>query len=134
MQTVEWIPVDLLAKTVNELLVIAGQGDSILSQSGDDESFLDIYHMLNLKPVSYSSLIPSILQHLPPDTELVSLSTWASALSESALSVEDTELNPAVKLLDFFQGLVASVEGNVTVPVGEDFAEKQRSQGLGANQ
>ena len=111
MQRVEWFTFDLLAKAVNDLLMIAGQRDPILSQCGEDESFLEICHMLNPKSVSYSSIIPSILQCLPPDTKLVSLSTWTSALSEGALSAEDTELNPAVKLLYLFQDLVVSAEG-----------------------
>lgn len=63
---------------------------------------------MNPRPGSWESLIPTITNNLDGEKKIepVSFSTWLEALKESASEkTEDVSNNPAIKLLDWFQGM-----------------------------
>ena len=120
---VDWVPVDLLAEVLIELTL---QPDTGQSQSSGHPN---VYHPLNPHPTTYTALLPSLLCFLFPSSSTshkprtLSLKTWLSrvrASMESKTKEHDSDLatlleeNPAVKLLDFYEGMVAEdgKEGN----------------------
>ncbi|MCJ1330754.1 hypothetical protein MMC10_007441 [Thelotrema lepadinum] len=100
---IDWIPVDTLA----DVLV-----DLSLNDINDPVGTLHVYNLANPTTVSYASLLPSILSHLPEDTKVVSFVEWVKALEKSAEAegVQDVVRNPALKLLEFYQGLAIGSE------------------------
>lgn len=63
-----------------------------------------VYHLVNPSPTTYAALLPFILSSLPSDLQakLVSVNEWDAKLQSSDPT---PELNPPIKLPDFFQGL-----------------------------
>lgn len=62
-----------------------------------------VYHAIDPHQTTYSSLLPTILSHLPPQATPIGLDEWVRKLEHSE---QDLEHNPASKLLDFFKALV----------------------------
>ncbi|KAM0798210.1 hypothetical protein BDR22DRAFT_823561 [Usnea florida] len=92
LPTVDWIPIDLAAKIVLELA---------LADSEDDG--LKVYNVINPRPTSWSTLVPSVLTMCGPHSLVVSLHEWLGELDQTtAPSEEDFRERPAHKLLDFF--------------------------------
>ena len=101
MDTIQWVPVDMLARIIVELFAseeAPPQSSSTMTQ---------VYHVVNPSPVSWSSILPVVTKHLGRSgakVEVVSLSTWTDRLHATASSsLEDIHNNPAIKLLDFFE-------------------------------
>ena len=147
MSTVDWIPVDLLAKIITELYFGDGDvklidklersclngalderldgvpydspngimhglvngvlhgSDAINSVSAYSElrSTCEVFHTVNPNTTTYQTLLPAILAMLPPTTRTVPLAEWVKSLEQSD---GDLERNPALKLLDFYRGMV----------------------------
>lgn len=63
-----------------------------------------VYHLVNPSLTTYAAVLPFILSSLPSDLQakLVSVNKWVAKLQSSDPT---PELNPAIKLPDFFQGL-----------------------------
>ncbi|KAL8928039.1 MAG: hypothetical protein Q9172_001094 [Xanthocarpia lactea] len=63
-----------------------------------------VYHAVNPNHTTWTSLLPTIRSHFSERLlEIVSLQEWISALKESADATLDVDLNPAIRLLDFYQ-------------------------------
>ena len=90
----EWIPVDVLAKVIVELLDHAEDGD-----------ITRVYHALNPYSAEWRNLLPTVKEILGENTRVVTYHQWVDALEKSAAKTEDIARNPAIKLLDFFRGL-----------------------------
>ena len=90
----EWIPVDVLAKVIVELL-----------DPADGSEITRVYHTLNPYSAEWRNLLPTVKEILGPKTRVVSYHQWVDALEQSADKTEDVGKNPAIKLLDFFKGL-----------------------------
>jgi hypothetical protein len=45
----------------------------------------------------------------------VSLPEWVGALRESAREMKDVAINPAIKLLDFYEGLSKNINGRIVL-------------------
>lgn len=99
METVDWVPVDVLGQAVVELVTTS----SNLRTQG-----ALIYHLVNPQQATWASLMPTVVEFLGVDVEAVSLQAWVEALRESAseTKLDDLSLNPAIKLLLFFESLV----------------------------
>lgn len=127
-EMVDWIPVDVLSKVLVELLLLKDRdtGMAAPKQNGNDvsgEECLDsvpaesatVYHAVNPHVTPWSELLPAVLASFrdnnPP--EPVPLRDWVTALSQSAAKHEDLDRNPAIKLLDFFEQLASTGEGDV---------------------
>ncbi|KAI1094916.1 male sterility protein-domain-containing protein [Rostrohypoxylon terebratum] len=94
LSTVDWIPVDILANTIVELVIHSPE----TSQTG-----ATVYHAVNPQPTSWGTLVNTVAQHLGLDT--VSWDEWIVALRKSGSNIEDVAQNPAIKILDFFDSL-----------------------------
>lgn len=118
MEMVDWIPVDLLAKSLTELFL----------QRPNDPSQLTcpVYHLVNPKKTTYNALLASIISHFPKSPKLVSLSEWLAAVERE----QDLQKNPAGKLIDFYKGMVESGERGTKMVVLDTKRTEERSEVL----
>jgi thioester reductase-like protein len=100
---VDWIPMDVAAKTVYQLT---------MARSGEASKDVDVaraYHIVNPLVVQWTDLVPSIVQVLQEQTDkpvkAVTFETWLKALRDCPVTTEEMEKKPAIKLLDFYEGL-----------------------------
>lgn len=84
--------------------------DHVASTNGDTNhdtihisATTSVYHAVNPHQTTYSTLLPTILSHLPRQTAPIPLNEWVHKLEHSE---QDLKLNTAFKLLDFFKGVV----------------------------
>lgn len=97
MTELDWIPVDLLSAALVELTLLR------------PEEPARVYHAVNPKTCGWETLLPTIQQQLGSEhIRIVPFVEWVQGLRNSASGTfkkQDFEKNPAVKLLDFFEGL-----------------------------
>ena len=98
----EWIPVDVLAKVIVELLDPSDSGSDLTR----------VYHTVNPHSAEWRDLLPAVKEGLSKDIEVVPYHEWVDALEQSATKTEDVGQNPAIKLLDFFKGLEQKAGGS----------------------
>jgi thioester reductase-like protein len=93
---VDWVPMDWAAKIVWEIAATKGTTEATVP------------HIVNPRTVSWSSLVPAIRSALgEDDIKIVSYKEWVDALRMVSLDKEEVEKKPAVKLLEFFEGLLS---------------------------
>lgn len=85
---------DTVACIITELLECT---DKHRSEAG-------VYHLVNLRSVTWKALIPRVQAFL--GVQIAPLAEWVHALRVSLQNSEDTDRNPAVKLLGFFKSLM----------------------------
>lgn len=120
LDTVDWIPVDAAAQTIVELLPnqrVFPNNQPMASPNGDpakaeDETEPLVYHVINPCTRPWSDLLPTVRSNLGiAESSLVSLTSWIDTLHDSLhTSADATEVNPAVKLLPFFEKLQMQVQ------------------------
>ena len=120
---IDWIPIDLLADILIELALKRGQ--SAASCTTPETHHADVYHPLNSHTTTWTELRAIVVHELSSQTkrpmETLPLRTWiakvrnkAESTANSSENADNVDLevalqsNPAAKLLDFFEGLVAS--------------------------
>lgn len=124
-----WIPVDLLARIVLELVDHAMRpslAGSAPAPATHNDQWTKYFHVLHPSPSSWDTYIPTILHHIGADVDVVPIETWVQAVRESKAEAEDqgeeegevADRVPGVKLLDFYEGL-ANGEGMADVEVKE---------------
>ncbi len=118
MEMVDWVPVDLLAKSLTELFVHRPNDTS--------QPTSQVYHLVNPTQTTYNALLPSILSHFPDPPKLVSLSEWLAAVDKE----QDLQKNPAGKLLDFYKGMVEVGEKGKKMVVLDTARTKEKSEVL----
>lgn len=119
LSSVDWLPIDLLAEMLLELSL----QDSKRCRGTDDVDMSDggsparVFHLLNPRPVAWTSLLLTISSALVTsrsnrkDIETVSLGAWTCKVRASAEACDGSdveamlEVNPAAKILKFFEGL-----------------------------
>lgn len=120
MDVVDWVPVDLLANIMTELLL----GDAHRAISAKNAQ---LYNLVNPKPTAWSSVLPAVQVSLggSDKVKIVPLAEWFAALEKSSNDNFGfgVEQNPAVKLLEFFRSLA-----------GESRATENRSAGHGGKE
>lgn len=93
----DWIPVDLLSAALVELTLLPA------------EESARVYHAVNPKTCGWESLLHTVRSMLGAEkVRIVPFGEWVQALRKSApdtFKKQDFEKNPAIKLLDFFEGL-----------------------------
>lgn len=99
MNTVEWIPVDILAQILLELFDPP--------PPPEPEARTHVFHVVNPSPTDWSALLPTAKTHLGDGIATVSLATWMARLRRCADRALDVEEFPAVKLLGFLEGVLA---------------------------
>ncbi|KAI5918368.1 hypothetical protein F4810DRAFT_704251 [Camillea tinctor] len=107
LEMVDWVPVDVAAQSIAELAIYS-------TRSCTTATGAEVYHVANPQPTAWEKLAVKVVLQLQVtgQIEMVSLEAWISSLRESVSAIEDIERNPAIKLLDFFEGLV----GKTTEP------------------
>lgn len=112
---IDWIPIDILARTLVEF-VLAGNKD-------DGANTTKVFHPLNPRPTSWSKLRPVVLNALREMSTArgdvkgikeVPFSTWVESVRKEARAMDGTsqlermlQVNPAVKLVGFYEGLMS---------------------------
>ena len=93
-----------------------------------------VFHNLeNPHSTSWPDLLPVVRSRFPADVKVAPYEVWLKALQESANNTteEDASINPAVKLLDFFEGL-AEGEGMPEMCTDESVQKSATMAGLEA--
>lgn len=104
LEQVDWIPVDLLGSIIVELALASPD----VGQEAEGSSGAVVYHTVNPRVTAWEKLVPAILTALDGtnNVEVVSLETWLKALRDSESKTADIAVNPALKLMEFFQDLI----------------------------
>lgn len=113
MNDVDWIPVDILADCVSEVVM------SSTPIGANQQGHCKVYHVVNPNVVSWQSLLPTVQQRTGI-SRMEPLSTWVDLVqagpdvdhAPSTASVEVGALNPAKKILQFYQALQLSRKVN----------------------
>ncbi|KAI0008847.1 hypothetical protein F4779DRAFT_418501 [Xylariaceae sp. FL0662B] len=100
-ETVNWIPVDVLAQVFVELAT--AQPTSVSTRPG-----AKVYHAMNPRHTTWGQLLPAVRRSIDPagEIETVSFQEWIDALCNS-VSHDNTSLNPGVNLIDYYKGLAS---------------------------
>lgn len=102
LERVDWIPVDELGRIIVELAVHR-------PMDTENKVGASVYHTVNPRSTEWGLLAPSVADTLGVET--VPLVTWVDALRRSGTEEGEMADNPAIKILDFYEGLVANPEG-----------------------
>jgi thioester reductase-like protein len=96
---VDWVPMDWAAKSVWEL--------AIAEQTKQGAT---VAHLVNPATTAWSLLVPMIREALGrgAQVEVVPFKVWVEALRDLSTEKEEIEKKPAVKLLSFFESLLAA--------------------------
>ncbi|KAI5363992.1 Putative AMP-dependent synthetase/ligase, fatty acyl-coenzyme A reductase, NAD-binding protein [Septoria linicola] len=87
---VDWVPMDLAAKSVVDMSFARSQQDSDL----------DIAHLVNPRTVSWRDIVPSVQKSLTSQTG-----------QETPATSEELEKKPGLKILDFYEALRSEGDG-----------------------
>jgi hypothetical protein len=121
MNNVDWVPVDLLAACISELVKSSQVQNGMDGQLKHYESASQIYHILNPKVVSWQDLLPTV-QEQTGISRTVPLRDWIELVREQPGLDEDTTAstearppNPAKKILQFYEALDLAGKGDTHV-------------------
>lgn len=105
MRTISWVPVDILAKVILQLLDVTCGHASETEHSSLKEPA--VYNLVNPQISAWSELITTVQKGLgePSNIQIVPFGDWVEALAKSTNDNHGfvAETNPATKLLDFFR-------------------------------
>jgi hypothetical protein len=100
---VDWVPMDTAAKAVCEVTMARS---TETSQGG---GLARAYHVVNPAIVQWTDLVPGISQALQERADKpvksVTFDSWLQVLRSCPVTAEEMEKKPAIKLLDFYEGL-----------------------------
>jgi thioester reductase-like protein len=109
---VDWMPIDVAAQAI--LDVAAARSDDIANVKGSADS-IRAFHLVNPRTADWTDLAPAVLEKLRESAhrgvELVRFEDWLSALRSCPATAEEMEAKPAIKLLDFYEGLALGQGG-----------------------
>jgi hypothetical protein len=105
LEIVDWIPVDVIGKSIVEMAIhTLGSHHTKPEKPG-----ATVYHAVNPNRTTWDKVMPIVVRHLSQEktVESVPLEVWIGALRGSVSRIDDVSLNPAIKLLNFFESLVS---------------------------
>ncbi|CZS91474.1 related to nonribosomal peptide synthetase MxcG (component of the myxochelin iron transport regulon) [Rhynchosporium graminicola] len=107
METVDWIPVDLLSTMIVEL------AEKVVSGKGEPSQGTTVYNLVNPEITTWKTLLPAIQDSLGIE-KTVPFSDWVEELHQSSFANNGAliEANPGVKLLDFYRGVSEKSEAS----------------------
>ncbi|KAK0105234.1 hypothetical protein ONS95_004375 [Cadophora gregata] len=110
MDTVDWVPVDLLSTIILEL------AERIVHHKSTKDQGTLVYNLVNPQTTTWSSLLPTVQESIGVQ-KVVSFSDWVQALQQSSTANNGAFVasNPGVKLLDFYHEIgekESAVEGS----------------------
>ncbi|KAF7540165.1 hypothetical protein G7054_g1534 [Neopestalotiopsis clavispora] len=120
LETVDWIPVDVLGRVIVELALPA-QKDEVTPSSKSRGSL--VYHVANPRLTTWAELLRTVVEQyrgtLGNAVEVVPLPEWVEALrkSNSEMETADRAHVPATKILEFFEGLVNRLSDPILLDV-----------------
>ena len=127
MERVDWIPVDVLADVIAELVVRNENNEKTMGERKISNPATEVYHLLNPKPASWhDELLPTVQMQIGVDVALP-LVEWIDRVSIGPDAANEERPNPAKKILDFYRALVVPTETTYEAPV--DAAKHFESQG-----
>ncbi|KAH8199405.1 hypothetical protein TruAng_006449 [Truncatella angustata] len=98
MNAIDWVPIEDVAHIILE---ITGVGSRV-----PIEDLSGYFHCVNPDVTTWETLVPAIKEFYGERLEkIVSFDVWLNALQKSQGAIEDPNENPAIKLLDMYQGL-----------------------------
>ncbi|KIX05583.1 uncharacterized protein Z518_06455 [Rhinocladiella mackenziei CBS 650.93] len=110
MENIDWIPVNVLANIVIELLQFDNEEIERQKYSGGGDILLTsrVYHLINRAVVTWQQDILPVVQHSLAIDKVVPLSEWIELVGSSSDSDGDINAaaNPAAKILPFYQSLL----------------------------
>lgn len=125
LETVDWIPIDILSNIITELAL---QPSTTLGSGGNT------YHAVNPSTTTWAALLPHVLAALGPTVNAIPFSEWVKKLrasAESAISERDLAINPAIKLMAFYQGLLSAESSLASFETRETAKASQTFKDLG---
>ena len=113
MQNIDWIPIDILSTIITELALrpVAETGPSSCT-----------YHTINPCLTTWDTLLPYVQAEMSMEVKVVPMATWTKRLRASAATSaakEDIEVNPALKLMDFYEGLLSTEKAPAILETGK---------------
>ncbi|KAI6351823.1 hypothetical protein MCOR25_009733 [Pyricularia grisea] len=103
MDDVNWTPTEDMAKLILEVAAI------LPAREGWKHENTAYFHGVNPRSSKWSELAPHVRDfYAGRIKEIVPIEKWVELLEQSASDTKNIEKNPAVKLLDFYQGLLQS--------------------------
>lgn len=138
-EVVDWVPIDLLAKVILDLAV-GGPSLQLNGAMKSGSTPVKVYHPHNPQRTTWSALLPSVQKSMSAamgrDIEVVSFASWIEKVKAASQSVLENTASkngtgaqtvsavPAVKLLDFYEGLLKSpATGKSVAPLETKLAE-----------
>lgn len=133
MDQVDWVPVDLLADAISELLDARHAWNR--SGGGGERKQSSVFHVVNPTSVAWAALLPSLTAQIGVD-QIVPLKDWTALVYQGPEEDSSTHRNPAKKILPFYEGLAADAGGggggsNRGGPVGSTQVSQQGRFELG---
>ena len=106
VDNIDWIPVDVLATIIMELLPIKSNPSRATNATVGNHAV--VHHVANPKIITWNSIMPTVYQYFRGELSIVDFPEWCEALQRSfgADAEHQTgEANPAIKLWDYFDNL-----------------------------
>ncbi|KAK4498360.1 hypothetical protein PRZ48_011018 [Zasmidium cellare] len=107
--TVDWVPMDLAARSVVDI------SRSRTQPSNDITETCTVSHLVNPKSTTWTELVPAVRKELEAETgrevKVVSFRTWLDKLAACPRTKEEIEQKPGIKLTDFYEGLLSGAGG-----------------------
>lgn len=116
--TIDWVPMDLAAKSVCEISITSSTSSSPLA----------VTHLINPQTSIWNkSLLPTIHSYLS-SAKIVPYSTWLETLKSTPVTSEELEKKPGLKILDFYEALQAEGGGGGGLPPMETIETQKVSE------
>ena len=127
---VDWVPMDVAAKTVWE---VASAASARTAQG----RAVEVAHLVNPQRTSWSQLVPGVAKVLRRKggddgcVDVVPWQEWLDRLRAVPQTKENLERNPALKLLGFYEGLGADQRGLPRLSTHRTAEQSKAMKGMG---
>ena len=120
LETVDWIPVDKLAESMNEayftgdISATTNRHISSNDEISDDKIKSDncqVLHFINPRKTTYATLLPLILRYLPTNVRQIEYDDWVTLMEQS----RQVRQNPARRLLGMYKDMIRKHQAGVEV-------------------
>ena len=108
MDQVDWVPVDLLAESISELLDNWEAWDGGEDRGEREQS--SVFHVVNPNAVAWAKLLPSLKAQTGVG-QIVSLKDWIDLVRQGPEEDSSMHRNPARKILQFYEALADTAGG-----------------------
>lgn len=127
---VDWVPVDVAARTVGEILLRPNVGEEEMvngKEEGKEEGGFEVFNIVNPNPIPWGELVEMLRESYSAhhndakELEVVSMRTWVARLTALSLSPECLSADelPGLKLLGFFEDMAGDEEPSKVFETGK---------------